>query len=367
MAYQKVAKKKWETPDLIAARSEAVRLHTTLKYSTGEIAKAVGKSRTQIWRWLKAARVFQPVTPKETAEKYRLVRARQRATRMKQQQEMAALKAMERLSRLYLCKECGIKFKPATGFQKFCSIACRTKYYLKSNRDVIAKKAKKKSNLFRKSRAEKLYSAKNPKCEVCQNAVPFLSFFRRRDAKYCSRKCGQKAQSENRKNDPIRAAAYKVIRTNTYLKRQLNGKNKLAKREYYRNNDQARIAKNLRSRLRLAIKEQGGKKSASTMELVGTDWLTLFVWIQSKFQFGMTWNNHGLWHIDHVIPCAAFDLTQPEQQKECFHYKNLQPLWKIENIKKGAKIFRSKELCAFDSGLEQRPLSLRAQGLPKPH
>jgi hypothetical protein len=129
-----------------------------------------------------------------------------------------------------------------------------------------------------------------------------------------------------------------------YLKRQLNGKNKLAKREYYRNNDQARIAKNLRSRLRLAIKEQGGKKSASTMELVGTDWPTLFAWIQSKFQFGMTRNNHGLWHIDHVVPCAAFDLTQPEQQKECFHYKNLQPLWKIENIKKGAKFPKQRAL-----------------------
>jgi len=52
----------------------------------------------------------------------------------------------------------------------------------------------------------------------------------------------------------------------------------------------------------------------------------------------MTWSNYGKgWHIDHIKPCASFDLSNPEQQKICFHYTNLQPLWAIDNIKKGAK------------------------------
>jgi len=54
----------------------------------------------------------------------------------------------------------------------------------------------------------------------------------------------------------------------------------------------------------------------------------------------MTWENHGFdgWHVDHIKPCTSFDLTDLEQQKQCFHYTNLQPLWKKENFEKRDKI-----------------------------
>ena len=48
----------------------------------------------------------------------------------------------------------------------------------------------------------------------------------------------------------------------------------------------------------------------------------------------MTWDNYGKWHVDHIIPVSRFDLTDPEQQKICFHFTNLQPLWGGENIGK---------------------------------
>ena len=50
----------------------------------------------------------------------------------------------------------------------------------------------------------------------------------------------------------------------------------------------------------------------------------------------MTWQNHGKfgWHIDHINPCSRFNLSDIEQQKQCFHYSNLQPLWWWENLKK---------------------------------
>ena len=51
----------------------------------------------------------------------------------------------------------------------------------------------------------------------------------------------------------------------------------------------------------------------------------------------MTQKNYGEWHVDHIKPCASFDLTDPKQQEICFHYTNLQPLWAIDNIKKGSK------------------------------
>jgi hypothetical protein len=238
MIYQK--KKYWETPELIATRSEAVRLHTVLKYTTVEIGNELGKSPTQIWRWLKAARVFQPVIPKQTSEKQKLsLASAHRMIRMEYKREIAALKVIDRHSRLHLCKECGIIFKPVIGIQGFCSQVCRTKTYLKLNREVIAEKTKKKKVLSHKSRAESLYAAKNPKCDFCHNPIPFLKFLRNCGLKYCSQKCSQKAQSEKRKSDPIKAADYKVTRKKTYLKRQLNGKNRLDKRKYYQNNDQA--------------------------------------------------------------------------------------------------------------------------------
>ena len=82
----------------------------------------------------------------------------------------------------------------------------------------------------------------------------------------------------------------------------------------------------------------GKDKSASTIQLLGCNAAELKLHLESKFTVGMTWENHSQfgWHIDHILPCASFALTDPEQQKKCFHYTNLQPLWWVDNIKKGA-------------------------------
>jgi len=98
----------------------------------------------------------------------------------------------------------------------------------------------------------------------------------------------------------------------------------------------------LRNRIRNALKNKKEIKSKKTLELLGCSLKEARNYIQSQFKEGMTWENHGYkgWHIDHIIPCAAFDLTDPEQQKKCFHYTNLQPLWWNENLSKGSKILK---------------------------
>jgi len=97
----------------------------------------------------------------------------------------------------------------------------------------------------------------------------------------------------------------------------------------------------MRSRLYTALKKN--HKSASTLQLVGCSIQQLKEYLEKQFQKGMSWNNNNKkgWEIDHIIPCELFDLSKKSEQKKCFHYTNLQPLWakkhkqKHVNLKKG--------------------------------
>lgn len=101
-----------------------------------------------------------------------------------------------------------------------------------------------------------------------------------------------------------------------------------------------RLKKNLRGRVYVALKR--GIKSDSTMNLLGCSIEAFVEYFKSLFKDGMTWERYinGEIHIDHIKPCIKFDLTDLEQQRACFHYTNLQPLWVIDNLKKGTKIWQ---------------------------
>lgn len=110
-----------------------------------------------------------------------------------------------------------------------------------------------------------------------------------------------------------------------------------AEKERYQNDSDFRLEKNLRSRVRTAIKK--GYKSARTLELVGASIPEVRLHIEKQFVEGMTWENYhyDVWHIDHIRPLSSFDLSDPEEQKKAFHYTNLQPLWAKDNLTKHAK------------------------------
>lgn len=84
----------------------------------------------------------------------------------------------------------------------------------------------------------------------------------------------------------------------------------------------------------MAFKSVNLSKCISSSELIGCSIDFFKEYIESKFTKGMTWENWGLygWHIDHIIPCASFDLSNLEQQKLCFNYSNMQPLWATTEI-----------------------------------
>jgi len=71
--------------------------------------------------------------------------------------------------------------------------------------------------------------------------------------------------------------------------------------------------------------------------LVGCSADELRAHLAAKFEPWMSFANHGKWHVDHIRPCSTFDLLDPEQQKICFHFTNLQPLPARKNLRKAAK------------------------------
>jgi hypothetical protein len=105
-------------------------------------------------------------------------------------------------------------------------------------------------------------------------------------------------------------------------------------RERYRTDINFRLRHALRSRIGLVLRQRRPREE-SVIELIGCSINDLRLHPERLFKPGMTWENHGQWHIDHVVPCAHFDLTDPGARKQCFHFSNLQPLWAAENIRKG--------------------------------
>lgn len=136
----------------------------------------------------------------------------------------------------------------------------------------------------------------------------------------------------------------------SYIKRSCtwNKVNKKRRNEIISNYHQAhkdepqyKILQLLRARFyKGVIKQQKGKKACSTKNIIGCTIKQLRKYLESKFDKDMSWSNFGLygWHIDHIVPCSSFDLTKPSEQKKCFHYTNLQPLWAHDNLRKSNKL-----------------------------
>lgn len=163
-------------------------------------------------------------------------------------------------------------------------------------------------------------------CKKCANAKSLKRYYQNREHNLI------KQREWHTKN---RTKRTKQLREYSYANRQ--NRNKYLQRKK-KEDKQFHIRKNIRDRMRAAM--NGRSKSKHTMELLGCSIEELKIYLEMRFTEGMSWDNYGKkgWHIDHILPCASFDLTDPEQQKICFHYTNLQPLWAKDNYKKRDKI-----------------------------
>jgi hypothetical protein len=210
------------------------------------------------------------------------------------------------------------------------------------------------------------------KCNVWKSIDNFRNYDRKWDGlrshcKICEQKKINKRWKERWHNDPIFREKEKIVhRKYNTSERHLRKKKRRLERmdkdpeyaknyrkkksEYckkYRENITNKIAHNMRVRVCGVFR----RKSSKTEELIGCSYEFLKDYLEKQFLPGMTWecygkksggNCHEVWEIDHIKPVCSFNLEDPEQVKECFHYTNLRPLWKIDNIREGCKAKKIK-------------------------
>jgi len=166
-----------------------------------------------------------------------------------------------------------------------------------------------------------------------------------------------------KKNNKEKVAAYKK-EYNAANKDKINKHRREHQKIRRQNDPQFKLRGLLSNRVNSALKASNTSKSISTMELIGCTVDFLRKYLKNQFEEGMTWENHGkdpdtCWHMDHIRPCDSFDLTDEDQQRECFHYSNLQPLWGRENMEKSFTWFPEdhiyhEEKTILEDGVEVR-------------
>ncbi|MDB4498304.1 hypothetical protein N9251_03075 [Gammaproteobacteria bacterium] len=124
------------------------------------------------------------------------------------------------------------------------------------------------------------------------------------------------------------------------------------RRQRYKDDPSYRLKFLIAARMRSAL---GSDKSAGTIELLGCDADYFKRHLESQFTTGMHWGQRGLWHLDHIQPLAAFDLTDPVEQRYAFHWSNVQPLWAEDNLRKNDK-YDPAELEAYLNSELPEPL-----------
>jgi hypothetical protein len=179
------------------------------------------------------------------------------------------------------------------------------------------------------------------KCLECNN--DFTP--RQQSQKHCSNFCyGRTYRKENKDKERLRKIEYYNNNREKVLNKskEYHRLNKTKRNDYERNRENYdvnfKLRKRLRSRIRCALINQSGVKAYSSVELLGCSIKECREYLESLFLENMSWDNYGEWEIDHIIPCDSFDLTKEEEQKRCFHFSNLQPLWWRDNRTKGNKV-----------------------------
>ena len=179
-------------------------------------------------------------------------------------------------------------------------------------------------------------------CQQCGNEYTKKKFAKKA-YNFCSKKCTRKNHynkniQKMRKEKIEYGKHHKMDKAKYDIEYRQANKEKIAKYKHdwcikqQKTNIIYRIKRNIRRRIHHALIDN--IKSAHTMELLGCTIEEFKKHIESQWVENMSSDNYGTngWHIDHILECHTVDLSQPEEQKKCFHYTNQRPLWAKDNL-----------------------------------
>ncbi len=183
--------------------------------------------------------------------------------------------------------------------------------YREANRDLLNKKARtyREANLEKCREASRVWDEANPEKK---------------------RENRQRQYEKNR--EQAKEYAKKWLKANP-AKRKEQRQKEVCKR---RKDPKVRLNRAVSGGIWRCLKDGGGKGGRHWEDLVGWTSQQLRNRLVQLFQHGMTWDNYGEWHVDHVVPISAFNFTKPEHIdfKKCWAIENLQPAWAKDNLQK---------------------------------
>ena len=207
------------------------------------------------------------------------------------------------------------------------------KKYKEKNKEILLAKGREYKRIYREKYPEKIRECK------------IKSYYKHRDY---YRKYSKEYHIKNKEKHIQYLSNYRLINKEKLKQKRLiycttrrkiiSQKQYIYKKKKLKTDPYFKLMENLRSRIYCVLKGRI-KKSARTLKLLDVKNISeVKRHLEKQFEDGMTWDNHGKWHIDHIRPCASFDLRCPIGQLDCFHYTNLRPLWAHDNLSKGAKL-----------------------------
>ena len=235
--------------------------------------------------------------------------------------------------------------------KKFCEL-CNSSFLTINSRKNYCSKSCKQKNSYKKNKFERLKRLKinygKLKTSGSQIYLDKLKKNRIRNKNYYKnniefRNNQIKKTQDRRKKFPAQCSE---VRRMYYLKveklKNINPKNRIKRqnkwRKRYYSDPIFRAKEFIKSRLKRVLKQKNIYKPVEFEKAFGTDFYNFKTYIENQFKDGMTWSNHGKWHLDHIIPLSSFDLSNEIEFKKANNYLNFQPLWAEENLKKSNKL-----------------------------
>ena len=225
-----------------------------------------------------------------------------------------------------VCAVCGVSTKRNSPIQKYCAPCSRVQKFkqigIAKKRRLIAKKIRLGPTVIQCAECSSVFEkmgSNHLRCERC--------------SKEASKESARRRASERRKDESFRALEAEYRKSKSALVSRKKAQDK------FRSKDSWRIQNAVRQGVRKGILS-GAKCGRKTFDLLGYSPDEMRSHLESKFLPGMTWENYGEWHIDHIMPLSAHNYFSPDDIdfKRCWGLSNLQPLWAQDNIRKSAKL-----------------------------